>query len=98
MAKVIKTSYERDMALLMKAMDGLAEAAYDEFIKNTPIRTGNARRNTRLNQDTITANYPYAQRLDEGSSKQSPDGMTAPTMEFIEKVIERRLRRLKYGK
>jgi len=68
-----------------KLIKGLVKEAYKEFVENTPIKTGNARRNTQLKQDTILANYGYAQKLDEGSSKQSPDGMTQPTNEFLEK-------------
>lgn len=48
---------------------------------------GNARRNTKLkNKKDIVANYPYAQRLDkENWSSQAPNGMTEPTLEYIEK-------------
>lgn len=70
----------------MKAkLNKLPEDAYKVFVKETPFRTGNARRRTKLknNKKTIDANYPYAQRLDEGYSKQSPEGMVKPTEEFI---------------
>lgn len=64
----------------------LPEEAYKEFLKNTPIRSGNARRRTKLrNKKTIDANYNYAGKLNEGFSKQSPDGMVEPTEQFIEK-------------
>ena len=62
-------------------------AIYNEFVKNTPIRTGNARAHTNLNGKVITAAYPYAERLDDGYSNQSPDGMTQPTEEFAKKLI-----------
>lgn len=58
-----------------------------EFIKNTPIRTGNARAHTSLNGKVITADYPYAERLDNGWSNQAPDGMTHPTEEFAQRLI-----------
>ena len=61
--------------------------AYDYFVDNTPIRTGNARRNTQLRGSTIDANYNYAERLDEGYSRQSPRGMSDPTEQFLEKRI-----------
>lgn len=61
--------------------------AFKEFVKDTPIRSGNARRNTKLVGSTIEANYPYAKRLDEGWSNQSPDGMTKPTEAFIKKRV-----------
>lgn len=50
-----------------------------KFKSLTPIDTGNARANTKLkNKDEIEANYPYAQRLDNGWSRQAPQGMTKP--------------------
>jgi len=52
--------------------------AEKQFISLTPIASGNARRNTNLNGQTIVASYPYAQRLDEGWSKQARNGMTKP--------------------
>lgn len=55
-----------------------------EFIALTPIDTGNARRRTRLvNNDTIEANYPYAVPLDNGHSKQAPQGMTKPFEKWV---------------
>ena len=67
----------------------LAEEAYKYFRAITPIKTGNARRNTHLFQDTIEADYPYAQRLDNGYSKQAPSGMTRPTDRFIQNYIKK---------
>ncbi len=67
-----------------KAIAKIPDEAYKVFVQETPVRSGNARRKTRLkNKRDIVANYPYAQRLDEGYSKQSPEGMTKPTEEFI---------------
>jgi len=67
----------------------MAKAALPVFYKNTPIKTGNARRKTSQYQDTIEANYAYAQRLDQGYSKQSPQGMTKPTMDFLRKYVQK---------
>jgi hypothetical protein len=69
----------------------MAQQAYKVFGANTPIKTGNARRNTHLFQDTIQADYPYAQRLDQGYSKQRPDGMTKPTMAFLKDYVKKNL-------
>lgn len=66
----------------------LAKKGFDFFYRKTPLRTGNARSNTKLNDNTIQANYPYARRLDEGYSRKAPDGMTQPTIDFIKKYIE----------
>lgn len=76
---------------LEKALDPkkLAKEAYDYFKKETPIRTGNARSNTRLQGDEIWADYRYAQRLDGGYSSQAPQGMTKPTEKFIQEYIKK---------
>ena len=60
----------------------------------TPIDTGNAQRNTKKNKRKIIADYPYAARLDEGWSKQAPNGMTEPAIEAFDEFIENRLRNL----
>lgn len=68
-----------DIRKKMAQLHALPQQALDEFVDLTPIRGGNARRSTRLkNPTTISANYPYAQRLDQGYSKQAPQGMTKP--------------------
>ena len=65
----------------------LAAAAYKFFRDSTPIRSGNARRNTHLTQDTIQADYAYATRLDNGYSPQAPAGMSKPTDQFMKDWI-----------
>lgn len=70
----------------------LPQEAYKEFVIETPIRSGRARRSTKLNGNVISANYPYAKRLDEGYSNQSPNGMTAPTEAFIKKRVKQILK------
>jgi len=69
-------------------LDKVPDEAHKVFVANTPIRSGNARRKTTIQKDTIKANYPYAKRLDEGYSKQAPDGMVKPTVEFIRNRIK----------
>jgi len=70
---------------MKQKLNKLPDDAYKVFVKETPVRSGNARRNTKLknNKKSIEANYPYAERLDTGYSKQSPQGMTEPTMDYI---------------
>lgn len=74
---------------VLRALDDkkISKVAYDEFKNNTPERTGNAKRKTKLQGTTINADYPYADRLDNGYSKQSPDGMTEPTIEAIRNYV-----------
>lgn len=68
----------------------LAAKAYTFFKNITPYDTRNAQRNTVLNGDEIQANYPYAQRLDNGWSKQNGGkGMTKPTEKFIRGEIKK---------
>jgi len=71
-----------------KVAKTLPKEAYDYFVDSTPIRTGNARRNTRLRGNVIDANYNYAERLDDGSSRQAPKGMSQPTEKFLQKRID----------
>ena len=42
---------------------------------------------TRLQGTVIKADYPYAQRLDDGWSRQAPQGMVDPTIKFIKSKI-----------
>ena len=78
-----------------KAVTSLPEAALKQFVKNTPVDSGRARRSTHLELKTkIVADYPYSQRLDEGYSKQAPGGMTVPTQAWIQQEVDRRLKGL----
>lgn len=61
-----------------------------KFISLTPVKTGNARRNTNLNsQQIIEASYPYAERLDQGWSKQAPRGMTKPFEQWVQNKVRK---------
>jgi hypothetical protein len=94
MVKVNKTSVDRQFKRMEEAMRGLERAAHKEFVNNTPVRSGNARRNTRLDGNKIVADYAYSQRLEEGASKQAPRGMVEPTEQWIQQEVERRLKDL----
>lgn len=78
---------------LEKRMTNIPKEAYDYFVSITPKDQGNARRSTQLKGSTIHANYPYAQRLDEGYSKQASKGMTEPTGKFIERITRQKMRK-----
>jgi hypothetical protein len=92
---VKKTSDRITLSLTRNAqrIENLAKEAYDFWVRETPVRSGNARRNTRLLGDTISADYPYARRLDEGWSSQSPQGMSRPTERFIRNQVRKNLRK-----
>ena len=51
--------------------------------KNTPIDTGLARRSWRLRGDKLRNQQPYIVRLDEGHSRQSPDGIAEPSFKEL---------------
>ena len=78
-----------------KVAKTLPKEAYDYFVDSTPIRTGNARRSTRLRGSTIDANYAYAERLDDGYSRQAPKGMSGPTEKFLQKRIDNLIGKIK---
>jgi type IV secretory pathway VirB9-like protein len=81
---------------VQKKLEKLPQEVYQEFVKNTPIRSGNARRKTKLrNKTEIVADYPYAQRLEDNWSSQTKGkGIIAPT----EKFMRRKLKQILAGK
>ena len=76
-----------------KKLASYPKDAEQQLVSLTPIDSGNARRNTQLAGQTIQLNYPYAQKLDEGYSKQAPSGMTRP----FEKWVRNRAKQI-FGK
>ena len=82
----------KSLLRIEKQIANIPKEAFTEFVKDTPVRSGNARRKTRLSGNKIVAGYAYAQKLDEGYSKQSPDGMSKPTEDFIEKRMNQILK------
>lgn len=68
---------------IQQQLKAYPQQALEEFKSLTPIRQGNARRRTTLKNDRIEADYPYATRLDQGWSKQAPNGMTQPFEQWV---------------
>lgn len=64
------------------------------FQSKTPIRSGNARRSTTTKDTTITADYGYAARLDDGWSSQAPSGMSKDTLKDIDQRVDKLVRKL----
>ncbi len=94
MARITKNNMTPSLSRIEKQLKQLPRDAYDFWVAETPKRTGNARRSTSLvNNKTIWANYPYAKRLNEGWSKQSPEGMVEPTTRFITRKLRQILRK-----
>jgi hypothetical protein len=81
----------------------IAKEAFTKFVDVTPIAKkngGNAKRSTKLQGNTINANYAYANVLDKGrhmtsrglrGSDQAPKGMTEPTVEHIRNYVKQKL-------
>lgn len=90
MARVDMSKFNKLMTNLENNVKGLSKGAHQVFVENTPKNTGNARRRTKLQGNTIIADYNYAGKLDEGYSKKSPQGMTEPTETWIEQEFNRR--------
>lgn len=86
---------KRKIEKIENDLEKLPKEAFKVFKEATPIRNGNARRNTRLSGTVINANYPYARRLDNGYSKQAPDGMINPTVEFVKQRVKEIFRGLR---
>ena len=96
MPKVNLQQFNKQMSKALNALDDLPEFAEKTMRAFTPIaavRGGNARRNTNLQGNTVTANYAYAQRLEDNWSPQTRgQGIIAPTEAAIQQEVERRLK------
>lgn len=78
---------------IKKRLTPVPTKTFNYFVSVTPVRSGRARRSTRLDKETIVANYPYAERLDQGYSKQAPRGMTEPTVKYFEQQVQTAMRK-----
>ena len=67
----------------------ITDVALASMKSHTPIKTGNARRNTRKeNSTTIKADYPYAQRLEDNYSPQTNGkGIIEPTLQDVRDYV-----------
>lgn len=88
--KVI-TDLKKDLGQRVRLV---AEDLFTELKRFTPIKSGRARRGWSLsggkNKYRATNRLPYIERLDRGYSKQSPEGITRPS---IRAVVNKRQRR-----
>jgi hypothetical protein len=69
----------------------LTEVVYKSFVEHTPVKSGNARRNTTRSSNEVNAAYGYAKKLDQGRSKQAPDGMVKPAVQALRAYIAKQL-------
>lgn len=96
------SNIRKRLDLVLKTLDDktISTEAFSKFKEVTPIKSGNAKRNTNLRGNTINANYAYATVLDKGrhitskgarGSKQAPEGMSKPTIEHIREFVNKQL-------
>lgn len=78
-----------DVKRIKAELENLPKAAFDIWRGVTPVKTGNARRKTKLAGNEIRADYNYAVPLDQGRSKQAPQGMLKPTDLFIKNKVKK---------
>lgn len=81
------------LSKIQSSIPNVVQSTYKYFVSVTPKDKGNARNKTKLQGNTINADYPYAQRLNKGWSKQAPKGMVAPTIEFLKRALRRIVRK-----
>ena len=81
------------LELKIAELKRLPQRTFQKFVSVTPKRTGNARSSTRLVNEVIRADYAYAEPLDKGKSKQAPDGMTKPTVEWLRRQANNIIKR-----
>jgi len=92
--KIDNTETKKHISNISKGIKKTFKKSYEYFKDKTPYRTGNAKSRTKfVNNNTIHADYRYAKRLDTGYSKQAPDGMTNPTLDYLEKELKKLVRK-----
>ena len=89
--KVNTKEVERLLDKLDTVAEEVIDLAYPILKNNTPVRQGNARNRTKQQGLTIKSDYPYADKLNNGWSKQAPKGFTEPTIKFMERFINARV-------
>ncbi len=94
--KLNKADLKRLQNNIDKAISTSMQDTYNYYKKETPRKGGNARNKTKFNKsrNSINSNYDYAGRLDSGWSKQSPKGFTKPSLDFLEKTITKKFKRI----
>lgn len=79
---------------MQRQLDLLPKELHALVVKNTPIRTGNARKKTYLtrNHTRIESDYAYAQPLNNGHSPQAPKGFIKPSLDWLKKRFRQIIR------
>lgn len=91
--KLQKDSITPSINRIQRGLSTVPNEVYRFWLRTTPRDRGNARSKTFLKGDVIEANYPYAKRLDQGYSKQAPQGMSRPAASFFTRLMNRLMRK-----
>lgn len=89
MRLVGKSKIQARLNEIDRKVNRIKDHAHEEFRKITPIRTGNARSKTNRINRGVEAAYHYANKLNDGFSRQAPKGMTDPTVEAIREFVRK---------
>lgn len=92
--KINARVFEKRMKKLSELPTHLLDEALELVKENTPADSGYARRNTVRKGNQIVSDYPYAGRLDDGYSRQAPNGFTEPTIEQLRKETDKFVRKV----
>ena len=92
--KIDARIFNKRMKKLSELPNHLLDEALDLVKENTPVQSGYARRNTKKKGNSIVADYPYADRLDQGYSRQAPDGFTQPTIQQLQNEASKFVRKI----
>jgi HK97 gp10 family phage protein len=80
----LRSEIDKELRSMIKELAGQVET---QARANTPVRSGNARRNWRKEvrdqNFTVSNRVPYIERLEAGASKQAPRGIIGPTLSQI---------------
>jgi len=94
MVRIDSRIFENRMDNLEALPETVVKQSLPKLKKETPIDSGNARRRTRRQRLKIKSDYGYAGKLDDGWSKQSPNGFTDPTIDYMERRIDTLIKRI----
>jgi len=94
MSKVNTKVFDKRMKVLAGLPDFLLNKALKITKENTPVASGNARRKTIKKRNKIVSDYAYAGRLNDGYSKQAPQGFTKPTIEQLDDDTKNYVRKI----
>lgn len=91
--KLQKNNITPSINRIQRNLSTVPQEVYNFWVKTTPKDKGNARNKTQLRGNVIEANYPYAKVLDQGWSKQAPQGISKPTKLFFQRLLNRLIRK-----